>query len=1042
MENGICWKKILMPFLNRRKEKCCEEKWNKKKKRILQGGEAMKKQAAAMLAALLCAAVSVGTIAAVPVSAEIKQKETITHVSVHDPSVLYGEDKNYYVFGSHQAAAKSSDLMEWKSFSNLYAQEASKELAESFAWAGYQDGSTNAKNGIALWAPCAVYNPYYKNSDGTQGSYMLYYPASSNFKRGCIGFAVSQVPDKEYRYVDTIMYSGFTKKGGKDEAQCKDTVDTNYERTNLSELIKAGTLSFQEDWLTEEGDYNIGSYPQAIDPTVFFDKDGQLWMCYGSHGGGIWLLPLDRTTGKPRFLTQEQIDAAEKNGQKADPYFGYKLTSAGEGPYLFYDDVSKYYYLTVSYGQITDGYNLRLFRSSTVNGIYEDAAGHNAVYGADLSQDNVGVKMIGNYQLEATSAYCMAGHNSMLNANGELFNIYHQRFVGKTSFSDRVHQMFRNEKGWLCTAVYEYAGDQISEKGYDRKELTGYYQFVNHGSISSGSQLTTYTVCLKEDGTVTGDLEGSWKASDGSCYMSLVINGVTYDGVFFKQKDESDERRSVMTFTAVGENNEAVWGSRIDEVSAEEAAKDAENPAYAYDFTTGDGYLTMNSGTLTAAGVLSGSAEITEDPLMGPSLLTKDENSFLKVSSDSFLGMTDGFSVTLWAKNEGVGTLFSTVSEKGSLTLTSDADKGKVTVLAESGSSTYELAEDIGKEAWNYIGLTLQKDSIGISLNGGELKELPADLSAFFEEKNLEKQEIRFGGGQTGIDHIAIYAVPLTTTDYVKKLDKNQAWTTEWMIDFGPEGSPQWDNFTMMYHTTLYQNSPMTQNYGFTEEIDAMESSAGGNKIRDFVYKKGGKPYTFQIDLPNGSYSVFVYSGNKMAENTLNFYFNEDKENVYTQKTPEGVASDNYGGQNTYEAEVVNEMLSITFWGDEMLGEDAVTGALNSLEIKKLDREEQPAKEEINLKKTKITGVSRIKKTGNYQVKWNKAAKAEGYIVQVSAKKSFQKIAYKTNTKKTSCVLKKKVVKGKQLYIRVRSYAENAQGERIYSKWSSKKIIS
>ncbi|HLA74078.1 MAG TPA: hypothetical protein VK624_21420, partial [Steroidobacteraceae bacterium] len=37
---------------------------------------------------------------------------TFNNVSVHDPSVIK-VDAEYYVFGSHLAAAKSTDLMNW-----------------------------------------------------------------------------------------------------------------------------------------------------------------------------------------------------------------------------------------------------------------------------------------------------------------------------------------------------------------------------------------------------------------------------------------------------------------------------------------------------------------------------------------------------------------------------------------------------------------------------------------------------------------------------------------------------------------------------------------------------------------------------------------------------------------------------------------------------------------------------------------------------------------------------------------------------------------
>ena len=38
---------------------------------------------------------------------------TLQRVGVHDPSVVWDNAGTYYVFGSHQAWAKSTDLMNW-----------------------------------------------------------------------------------------------------------------------------------------------------------------------------------------------------------------------------------------------------------------------------------------------------------------------------------------------------------------------------------------------------------------------------------------------------------------------------------------------------------------------------------------------------------------------------------------------------------------------------------------------------------------------------------------------------------------------------------------------------------------------------------------------------------------------------------------------------------------------------------------------------------------------------------------------------------------
>lgn len=891
-----------------------------------------------------------------PMRSQAAKRALIQHAEVHDPSITYcEEDGCYYIFGSHQAVSRSRDLTSWEDTgSPLYRRDASEELVESFAWAGYRDGSTNAKDGMALWASCVIYNPYYEKKGGGKGSYMIYYPASSNYKRGCIGFATSDHIAKGYRYADTIMYSGFTEIGGKDETGCVETVDTNYERTNLKKLIDEGTLSFNKDWVTKDGGYNISSFPQAIDPTVFFDADENLWMVYGSRGGGIWLLPLDRATGEPKFLSSNEVKVAKDAGQNADAYFGYQLASEGEGPYILYDKAAGSYILTVTYGQITDGYNQRLFKSDKVTGGYTDCAGNNAVYqGEPHVQDALGIKLMGNYSFQNTRPYQCGGHNSLIDVDGQLYNIYHQRFADSSSYSDRVHQVFRNEKGWYCMAPYEYAGDTFRENGYDRAELVGSYQFVNHGSLSGSAQLTTYHIKLNGDGTITGALDGTWTCQDGKSYMSLTINGITYDGVFFKQQDESGRKHAVMTFSAVGTNNECVWGSRYDKEPKTAKLDDStENPVYSFDFGVTDNYMVSNSGTAAVAAILSGKASVADDEEMGASLLCKDDDSCLKLSGDAFSGVTKGFSLAFWAKadtNPDTAVLFSASSGNSLLELRADGALSMRSGGEQADTVTLDGNFDLSE--WSYVGLSIDTENALLYVNGKAVASAKmdgcSDLLQVMANTPPGLQANYFARGSVAMDNIEVYAAALSEEDFNHKYDINYAWESDWKIDFGPKGSPQWESYTMMYDTTTYNKAGgVTQSYGFTHNIDAHESSTGGNKIRDFVYKAGGEKYTFKIDLPNGTYSVFVYSGNKESDNTLNFYFNNDADKVYTQTTPEGVGSDNYDGENTYETYVNTRTLSITFWGDEKLGADAVTGALNSLEIKKVSDEFPAPKEE------------------------------------------------------------------------------------------------
>ena len=82
-------------------------------------------------------------------------------VSAHDPSILKANG-TYYLFGSHLADAKSTDLIHWTQMNPDWNARDPKDswkqdsvygniltnLSESFAWAGYDDG--DMKNGSVM----------------------------------------------------------------------------------------------------------------------------------------------------------------------------------------------------------------------------------------------------------------------------------------------------------------------------------------------------------------------------------------------------------------------------------------------------------------------------------------------------------------------------------------------------------------------------------------------------------------------------------------------------------------------------------------------------------------------------------------------------------------------------------------------------------------------------------------------------------------------------------------------------------------------------
>ncbi|MHC4116443.1 MAG: arabinan endo-1,5-alpha-L-arabinosidase [Planctomycetota bacterium] len=130
--------------------------------------------------------------------------------------------------------------------------------------------------------------------------------------------------------------------------------------------------------------------PFAIDPAVFAGDDDSLWLVYGSHWSGIWVVELDPETGHIKD------DRASKEGWKQDnPAFHFVASELGqyndkpapepgfvagkiEAPYVFRPD-QEIYYLFVNWGTCCHGvdstYEIRVGRSANPYGPYLDKDG-------------------------------------------------------------------------------------------------------------------------------------------------------------------------------------------------------------------------------------------------------------------------------------------------------------------------------------------------------------------------------------------------------------------------------------------------------------------------------------------------------------------------------------------------------------------------------------------------------------------------------------------------------------------------------------------
>lgn len=440
--------------------------------------------------------------------------------SVHDPSIIKADDGYFYIYGSHMAAARTKDLLQWETISTnagygcKLVVNVQEEMGEALKWA-----QTNT-----FWAPDVRLL-----SDGRY--YMYYCCCRGDSPLSALGVAVSDRPEGPFE--------------------------------NLGIILKSGMAGISEDgtW------YDATNHPNVVDPNVFFDKEGKLWMVYGSYSGGIYILQMDPDTGFP-FPNQG---------------YGKKLLGRNhsriEGPYILYAPATDYYYLFLSFGglDVNGGYNIRVCRSKNLDGPYVDALGQDMIncggskgsFFDDKAIEGYGVKLMGGFQFlpqkgEASNtamAYRSPGHNSAYYdaETDRYFLIFHTRFAGMGNLHNvRVHQFYLNADGWPVVSPYRYAGETIAASTME--DQAGDYKVIFHLRDINLTQHESVEMALLKDGIVQGEQAGTWKSLNGKD-MEITLEGITYKGVFAKAFDNM-QRKWTITFTALSPDGAALWGSK------------------------------------------------------------------------------------------------------------------------------------------------------------------------------------------------------------------------------------------------------------------------------------------------------------------------------------------------------------------------------------------------------------------------------------------------------------------------------------------------
>ena len=227
---------------------------------------------------------------------------------IHDPSTIQRDGQQYRIFGTGPGlrAKTSPDLVHWENDGRIFA--------EPPAWTQKQVPGFQG----TMWAPDVV---------RVNGKFYLYYSVSTFGQQvSAIGLATNPTLDR---------------------------TATNYFWTDAGAVITS----------TNGGAYN------TIDPSALQDRDGRLWLAFGSYWQGIFLTELNPQTGLRLHPQTPPVHLAWNNSIEA-------ACLARHG---------KYYYLFVNWGECCKGtnstYEVRVGRAEKITGPYLDRNGNDLAGG-------------------------------------------------------------------------------------------------------------------------------------------------------------------------------------------------------------------------------------------------------------------------------------------------------------------------------------------------------------------------------------------------------------------------------------------------------------------------------------------------------------------------------------------------------------------------------------------------------------------------------------------------------------------------------------
>lgn len=303
----------------------------------------------------------------------------------------------------------------------------------------------------------------------------------------------------------------------------------------------------------------------AIDPTYTVTPEGDHWLTYGSWHSGIVTVQIDSVTGKPLNSLKYLADYGTRVARRVNN--DNNRWQAQEGSEVIYNPETGYYYMFLSYDELSVNYNTRVCRSRNIKGPFKGYDGTDISLGGECWPIISHPYKFNNHPGWVGFSHCAVFQNP---DNKQWFYVSQARLPANTNgnpysnaiMMGHIRKIEWTEDGWPVILPERYGN--VPQKPITDEDLAGNWELIVL-NYQAGVQQTSVSLALNSNNFATGYYLGPWSYDHASHTLTIKATGKgTIKLKVARELDwEASPRVQTLVFTGLNSSGRSLWGKKL-----------------------------------------------------------------------------------------------------------------------------------------------------------------------------------------------------------------------------------------------------------------------------------------------------------------------------------------------------------------------------------------------------------------------------------------------------------------------------------------------